>query len=65
MAQAARIVELKQKEKYDFSIIGVGGVMTTHHIREYLHLGVDAVMAATGAMWDPFLAYRYWKESNG
>ncbi|MFQ5780666.1 MAG: dihydroorotate dehydrogenase, partial [Nitrospiria bacterium] len=62
MAQAARIVDLKRKNRYDFEVVGVGGVMTTGHIRDYLQLGIDAVMTATGAMWDPFLAYRYWKE---
>jgi dihydroorotate dehydrogenase len=64
MAQAARIVALKQEEKYDFAIIGVGGIMTTDHIWEYRSLGVDAVMSATGAMWNPHLAYHYWKEGN-
>ncbi len=57
MNQAGRIIQLKQKEKYDFAVIGVGGVMTTSHIREYQNLGVDAVMSATGAMWNPWLAY--------
>src|SRR5581483_3692728 len=65
LLQAARVVELKQKEKYDFAVIGVGGVMTTGHIREYFNAGVDAVMSATGAMWDPFLAYKYWEEEGG
>jgi dihydroorotate dehydrogenase len=65
MAQAARVVDLKRKEKYDFATIGVGGVMTTEHIRAYMDLGVDAVMSATGAMWDPLLAYKYWKETSG
>ncbi len=64
MAQAARVVALARKEKYDFSVIGVGGVMTTQHIQDYFNLGVDAVMSATGAMWDPWLAYKYWKETN-
>jgi len=61
MDQAKRVVELRQKEKYDFAIIGVGGVMTTEHIRQFLNLGIDAVMSATGAMWNPNLAYDYWK----
>ncbi|MBI3805113.1 MAG: dihydroorotate dehydrogenase [Nitrospirae bacterium] len=63
--QASRIVALKQREKYDFEVVGVGGVMTAAHIREFLNEGVDAVMTATGAMWDPFLAYTYWKEASG
>ena len=60
VTQAARIIDLKRKEKYGFEVVGVGGVMTTAHIREFLDLGVDAVMTATGAMWDPLLAYNYW-----
>ncbi len=64
MAQATRVVDLVRKERYDFSVIGVGGVMTTQHIRDYFNLGVDAVMSATGAMWDPWLAYKYWEETD-
>jgi dihydroorotate dehydrogenase (NAD+) catalytic subunit len=64
MAQAARLVEVRRKERYDFIIVGVGGVMTTEDIRAYFALGVDVVMSATGAMWDPYLAYRYWKEEE-
>lgn len=63
--QASRLVDLRQKERYDFVVVGVGGVMTTGHIREFSNAGVDGVMSATGAMWDPFLAYKYWKEEEG
>ncbi|HIE66284.1 MAG: dihydroorotate dehydrogenase [Nitrospira sp.] len=62
MEQAARIVDLKRKVQYDFEVVGVGGVMTPEHIRSYLSLGVDAVMSATGAMWDPLLASRFWSQ---
>lgn len=65
MTQAKRIVDLKRKERYNFEIVGVGGVMTPAHVREFVNVGVDAVMTATGAMWDPFLAYRYWQEEAG
>lgn len=64
MAQAARLVDLRRKECYQFVVIGVGGIMTTEDIRSYFSLGVDAVMSATGAMWDPYLAYRYWEEEQ-
>ena len=64
MEQAARLVELRRKGHYDFVIVGVGGVMTTSDIREYFSLGVDAVMSATGAMWDPYLAIRYEQEAQ-
>jgi len=65
MAQNRRIVGLKQQQGYDFEVVGVGGVMTTEHVRGYFEIGVDAVMSATGAMWDPSLAYRFWKEGSG
>jgi dihydroorotate dehydrogenase len=64
LEQAKRVVELREKEKYDFEIVGVGGVMTTDHIRQFLNLGIDAVMSATGAMWNPHLAYQYWAEGK-
>ncbi len=64
LEQAKRIVALRQQEKYDFAIVGVGGVMTTDHIRKFMNCGVDAVMSATGAMWNPALAYQYWKEDQ-
>ena len=59
MTQARRTVEIVQREKYDIAVIGVGGVMTADHIRDYFNIGVDAVMSATGAMWDPYLAEKY------
>ncbi|MBN4054737.1 dihydroorotate dehydrogenase [Nitrospira defluvii] len=65
MTQARRLVDLKNKKHFDFIIVGVGGAMTTHDIRAYFDLGVDAVMSATGAMWDPYLAYKYWEEEKG
>lgn len=64
LSQAARIVDLKRKERYDFAVIGVGGVMTVEHIQAFFKAGVDSVMSATGAMWDPLLAYKYWKATS-
>lgn len=40
----------------NFKIIGVGGVMTAEDFLEYRAAGADAVMSATGAMWNPYLA---------
>ncbi|MBI2338281.1 tRNA-dihydrouridine synthase [Candidatus Daviesbacteria bacterium] len=37
-------------------IIGVGGVTKAEDYFEYMENGADAVMSATGAMWNPFLA---------
>ncbi|MFQ5588012.1 MAG: dihydroorotate dehydrogenase [Nitrospiria bacterium] len=63
LSQTRHLVDLKKQHHYDFAVIGVGGVMNTRHIAEYFQSGVDAVMSATGAMWDPLLAYRYWEET--
>lgn len=37
-------------------IIGVGGVTKPEDYFEYMEVGADAVMSATGAMWNPELA---------
>jgi dihydroorotate dehydrogenase len=57
LAQAKTLVSLREKEKYDFCIIGVGGIMTPTDIQDYLNVGVDAVQSCTGAMFYPKLAY--------
>lgn len=40
----------------NFKIIGVGGIMKTEDFFDYRSAGADAVMSATGAMWNPYLA---------
>jgi dihydroorotate dehydrogenase len=52
------LAKLRKKHDYDYQIIGVGGVMTPDDYFEYLQLGADAVQSATGAMWNPYLAYQ-------
>lgn len=47
---------IRKKNNYKFSITGVGGVMTPKDYIEYRDAGADAVMSATGAMWNPYLA---------
>ncbi len=59
LKQTAQLAELKRLNKYDFSVIGVGGILTPDHIQEYFNVGAEAVMSATGAMWNPHLA-RQW-----
>ena len=54
------LYETREKNRYDFVIIGVGGIMTPDDIHEFLGIGIDAVEVATAAMWDPYLAYRYY-----
>lgn len=52
-----RLQALRRKKNYSFSIIGVGGVMTPDDYFEYLRAGADLAQSATGAMWNPYLAY--------
>ena len=41
---------------HKFAIIGVGGVTEEKDYIDYVDAGADAVMSATGAMWNPYLA---------
>ena len=43
---------------------GGGGIMNAEDLDRYFQMGADAAMSATGAMWDPYLAYRYWEKEN-
>lgn len=52
-----RLVRLRNELTHDFAIIGVGGVSTVEHYQQYIDAGANAVMSATGAMWDPHLAF--------
>jgi dihydroorotate dehydrogenase (NAD+) catalytic subunit len=58
------LYEAREKNRYDFVIIGVGGIMTPEDIHEFLTTGLDAVEVATAAMWDPYLAYRSYLTGN-
>ncbi len=51
-----KLKKIKDKNSYKFSITGVGGVTKAEDYFEYRNAGADAVMSATGAMWNPFLA---------
>lgn len=51
-----RLKGLRDENGLDYTIIGVGGVTTPDDYNQYKALGADAVMSATGAMWNPLLA---------
>ena len=57
-----RLKKLREEFGYKFTIIGVGGVTTADDFFEYQQAGADAVMSATGAMWNPYLAQEIKKE---
>jgi dihydroorotate dehydrogenase len=49
--------------KIPLSVIGVGGLMTVEDYDLFLASGADFAMTATGAMWDPYLAFHQ-KQQN-
>jgi len=51
-----KLHNIKEKHHYKFSIEGVGGVTSPEDYFEYRKAGANAVMSATGAMWNPYLA---------
>jgi len=51
-----RLVNIRKKMKLHFAIVGVGGVMKSADYIAYKKAGADAVMSATGSMWNPYLA---------
>jgi len=51
-----RLAQLRKSLNLTFAIIGVGGVTDPAGFMRFRQAGADAVMCATGAMWNPFLA---------
>lgn len=51
-----RLKKLREENDFSFSIDGVGGVTAPEDFEDYRNAGADAVMSATGAMWNPYLA---------
>jgi dihydroorotate dehydrogenase (NAD+) catalytic subunit len=60
-----KLKEIKERNKYSYEIVGIGGVMTANDYMEYRETGADTVQSATGAMWNPYLAYEIWKMEQG
>lgn len=59
-----KFFEIRKANNYSYELVGIGGVMTSQDYFDYRNAGADCVQAATGAMWNPHLAYDIWKEEN-
>lgn len=59
-----RLANLRKEFDMSYTIIGVGGVMNPEDYTQYRTAGADAVMCATGAMWNPYLAQEI-KQAEG
>lgn len=51
-----KLFVIRDSRNYKFKITGVGGVVKPQDYLDYKDAGADAVMSATGAMWNPYLA---------
>ena len=47
-----RLNAIREKLGLDFAIVGVGGVIRPEDYKAYREAGANAVMSATGAMWN-------------
>ena len=56
VSMVQRLVRLRDEMGLSFAIVGVGGVSSAADYKVYRAAGADAVMSATGAMWNPMLA---------
>jgi Dihydroorotate dehydrogenase len=56
LSMTKRLHHLRTQYKMRFVIVANGGVLTPQDDRAYRTAGADAVMSATGAMWNPMLA---------
>jgi dihydroorotate dehydrogenase len=59
-----KLAHIRKKYKYDFEIVGIGGVMDKSDYFEYKKMGADCIQSATAAMWNPYLAYSIWKSEK-
>lgn len=55
-----KLNKIRQKNKYQYSLVGIGGVMTPEDYLDYRRVGADLVQSATAAMWNPHLAHEIW-----
>ena len=50
---------LNDANKYDLTLIGVGGITRPEHFEDFFNAGADFAQVATGMMWNPLLAHEY------
>lgn len=59
-----KLNKIRRKNKYQYALLGIGGVMTPKDYLDYKKAGADLVQSATGAMWNPHLAYEIWEKER-
>ncbi len=51
-----RLKNIREEQGFSYSLVGIGGVFSREDYLAYRQKGAEAVMSATGAMWNPYLA---------
>ena len=59
-----RLVALREEMGHSYALVGTGGVCSPIDFDDYRRAGADAVMSATGAMWNPRLAQEVKEQSH-
>ncbi|MDR2173995.1 MAG: tRNA-dihydrouridine synthase [Burkholderiales bacterium] len=62
LSMTQKLAALRAENNMNFAIVGNGGVLTPADDAAYRDAGADAVMSATGAMWNTQLAQQIKKE---
>lgn len=52
------------ENKLDLALLGCGGIVKPEHFDDFFDAGALVAMSATGMMWDPYLALRYYAQSH-
>ena len=64
LVMVKRLVALREELGHSYAVVGTGGVCNVADFAEYRRVGADAVMSATGAMWNPMLAQEIKEQSH-
>ncbi len=53
------LAEINRAQKFELALLGMGGVTEAQHFMQLQEAGADVMLAATGVMWNPYLATQY------
>jgi dihydroorotate dehydrogenase (NAD+) catalytic subunit len=62
LTQVRLFARLVREHRLKTHVVGVGGIFTARHVRQFLDAGCHAVQLATAAMLDPAVALRLRRE---
>lgn len=55
IAHSRKIID---DEYLSLTLLGCGGIVRPEHFQEFIEVGAEAALTATGMMWDPYLALK-------